>query len=140
MRQIVIDTNVIIAALRSRRGASFRLLQLVGKGTFDVNLSTALLYEYEEIARRVASAFWAEPHRVDEMLDYLCAHGRKPKISFRWRPHLRDPDDDMLLELAVAAGADCIITHNTSDFGDCESLGVRVLTPLQFLTETGELP
>ena len=127
------DTNVLIAAARSRRGASFRLLQLVGDQRWQLNLSPALLFEYEEVARREAANLWLQPERIDDVLDFLCAHANKPRIAYTWRPFLPDPDDDMILELAIAANAQFIVTHNVRDFRGTDQFGVGVLTPSQFL-------
>ena len=110
--EAVMDTSVLIAALRSRRGASFELLRHVGDGRWRLHLSTALLLEYEQVARRQAQELWLHPDRVEAVLDYLAASGQEHAISFRWRPFLDDPDDDFILELAVAAGAGYIVTHN----------------------------
>lgn len=129
----VLDTNVLIAALRSRNGASFELLRRVGHTGWRLHLSTALLLEYEEIARREAAALWARPERVEAILDFLAASAAEHGISFRWRPHLSDPDDDFVLELAVAAGARYIITHNLRNFAQGESLGVTAVPPAKFL-------
>jgi predicted nucleic acid-binding protein len=86
---VVLDTSVLIAALRSRRGASFEVLRLVGDERWRLHLSTALLLEY--VAVREAEHFWAMPDLIDHVLDYLCAHADQHAISFRWRPFL-NPD------------------------------------------------
>ena len=131
--QVVLDTNVLVAAMRSPRGASYRVLQLVGDARWKLNLSPGLLFEYEEIARPLVKEFWPQPERLDDLLDYWVAVANRPKISYSWRPVLRDADDDMILELAIAASADCIVTHNVRDFAGAERFGVDVLTPAEFL-------
>ena len=131
--QVVLDTNVLVAAIRSSRGASYRVLQLVGDARWKMNLSPGLLFEYEEIARPLAKEFWPQPERLDDLLDYWVAIANRPKISYVWRPILRDADDDMVLELAIAARADCIVTHNVRDFTGAERFAVAVLTPAEFL-------
>ncbi|HEY5233777.1 MAG TPA: putative toxin-antitoxin system toxin component, PIN family [Verrucomicrobiae bacterium] len=131
--QVVLDTNVLVAAIRSPRGASYRVLQLVGDARWKMNLSPGLLFEYEEIARPLVKNFWPQPERLDDLLDYRVAIANRPKISYVWRPILRDADDDMVLELAIAARADCIVTHNVRDFVGAERFGVGVLTPAEFL-------
>lgn len=133
--EVVIDTNVLIAALRSRRGASFELLRWVGDPRWRLHCSTALLLEYEEVARRQAVDLWAQPERVEEVLDYLAANAQEHAISFRWRPLLADPDDDFLMELAVSAGARYIVTHNVKDFAGVERFGIEVVTPAQMLVK-----
>lgn len=136
--QIVLDTNVLISALRSRRGASFELLRLVGDVRWQLHLSTALLLEYEAVARREAESLWVRPALIEAVLDYLCANGEEHRISFRWRPFLPDPDDDFLLELAVAAQAQYIITYNVRDFAGVEAFGLEAITPAQMLAKFRE--
>ena len=131
--QVVLDTSVLVAAVRSSQGASFRILQLVGDPRWELNLSPALLFEYEEVAAIHAKKFWREPERLADLLDFLIANSNRPKISYSWRPFLRDADDDMVFELAVAARANFIVTHNVRDFAGAEQFGVGVLTPAGFL-------
>lgn len=133
--QVVLDTSVLVAAIRSSQGASFRLLQLVGDSRWQTNLSTSLLLEYEEVGRKHVAALWAKPEKFDELLDFLCRSARRPAISYSWRPQLTDADDDMILELAAAAGADYIVTHNVADFAGAKRFGVGILTPAGFLRE-----
>ena len=130
---IVLDTNVLIAAARSPKGASFRLIELLGEKRFEIHISVALVLEYEEVLRREATPeMWAD-RDVDIFLDYLVAVAHWHKTPFNWRPMLRDPDDDFLLEIAVAAGVDCIVTHNVKDFSEAVSFGIEVLKPREFL-------
>src|SRR5215212_10054 len=131
--QAVLDTNVLIAALRSRRGAAFELLRLIGDERWRLHISTALLLEYEEVARREAQHFWLHPERIEDVLDYLSANGQEHAISFRWRPLLSDPDDDFILELAVAAQARYVVTHNLRNFAGVDKFGVEAITPANML-------
>jgi putative PIN family toxin of toxin-antitoxin system len=131
--ETVLDTNVLIAALRSRRGASFDLLRLVGDQRWQLHLSTALLLEYEAVARREARHLWLHPNRIEDVLAFMAASGREHAISFRWRPFLNDPGDDFILELAVAAKAQYIVTHNLRNFVGIESFGLEAITPGQML-------
>jgi len=137
---IVIDTNVIVAALRSRRGASQRLLRLVGTGAFEVNLSVPMVFEYEEAGKRTAEELGLDPALVDDLVDYLCQVAHHRRIHFLWRPYLRVVDDDFVLELAVEAECEIIVTFNKKDFVGIDRFGVRALTPGEFLGEIGELP
>lgn len=100
MIHAVLDTNVLVSALRSKRGASFELLRRVGDARWRLHLSTALLLEYEEIARREAQHLWLHPERIEAVLDYVSSHSQEHAISFCWRPFLADPVDDFILELA----------------------------------------
>jgi predicted nucleic acid-binding protein len=72
------------------------------------------------------------------VLNYLCDQGNQQSVYFLWRPQLRDSDDDMVLELAVAAGCDYIITYNKRDFGEAKRFGLQLATPGEFLKLLGE--
>lgn len=131
--QAVVDTNVILSALRSRKGASFRLLSLLGDPRWKLHLSVALLLQYEAVARREAVPLHATPEEADRFIDYLCATSEHQAIYFAWRPQLPDPDDEFILELAVAAGASHTVTFNRSDFRGAERFGIHVVEPRDFL-------
>lgn len=138
--QIVIDTSVIISAIRSKRGASYRLLLSAGKDLrWQTNLSTALLFEYEEKLREQAQNFGYTKEDIDNFLDYICSIANEPPIYFRWRPFLRDADDEMLLDLAIAANANYIITYNVRDFRNVERFGIKAITPFEFLRILGDI-
>jgi predicted nucleic acid-binding protein len=137
--QIVIDTNVLVTGLRSSRGYAFRLLRLVGTGRFDINLSVPLVLEYEEVLHRLMPAMGIPAHSIDDVLDYHCQVARLHRIFFLWRPYLRDPQDDMVLELAVRAGCESIVTFNKRHFHGCERFGVQAVTPGEFLRTLGGL-
>jgi putative PIN family toxin of toxin-antitoxin system len=132
--EVVLDMNVLISALRSKNGASFELLRRIGKPGWRLHISTALLLEYEDVARREAMAAWARPERVEAVLQFIAANAMEHGISFRWRPFLPDPNDDFILELAVSAGARYIVTHNIRNFTGCDLLGIAAVTPGNFLT------
>lgn len=131
--EAVFDANVLVAALRSRQGASFELLRRVGQPGWRLHLSTALLLEYEDVVRRESTISWVNPERVEAILDFMAASAIEHAISLRWRPYLTDPNDDFVRELAVAAGAGYIITHNLRNFAGSRSLGVSAVSPAEFL-------
>jgi putative PIN family toxin of toxin-antitoxin system len=136
--QIVIDTNVVFAGLRSRRGASHLLLEEIGRNlAFRIHLSVPLVLEYEEVAKRNSRALGLSHSDIDDVLDYLCSVSGLHDIYYLWRPYLPDADDDMLLELAVEAGANRIVTFNQRDFRGIEQFGVRAVSPQEFLSEIG---
>ena len=137
--QIVIDTNVLVAALRSKRGASYRLLGLLGDRRFEINISVPLVLEYEKAAREMIRRGGLSARNIDDILDYMCAVARHRKVFYLWRPFLRDPNDDMVLELAVAARCTFIITYNKRDFRGIQQFGIEALTPKEFLEKIGEL-
>jgi putative PIN family toxin of toxin-antitoxin system len=135
-----LDTNVLVAALRSKRGASFRLLSLVEAGKFEINVSVPLVLEYEDVLNRKRESLIVSEAEVSDLLDYLCQIANQHRVYYLWRPHLNDAKDDMLLELAVAANCDYIVTFNRRDFRDVEAWGIRVIEPIELLRLVGELP
>jgi putative PIN family toxin of toxin-antitoxin system len=137
--QVVLDTNVLISGLRSRQGASFRLIELIGDPRWRLNISPSLIFEYEEVCRREIAKLWLHPEKLDDILDFICANASRPRISYSWRPCLQDPDDDMVLELAVAGNVDFIVTHNTADFKNAKSFKLGILTPRELLRKIGEI-
>lgn len=138
--QIVIDTNVFISALRSQQGASHRLLMLIDRANFEINLSVPLVLEYEDVAMRFAEdELKLTETAIGDILDYLCAVANQWKIYYLWRPILKDPKDDMVLELAVSAKCDAIITYNKKDFHKADKFGIKIVTPKEILEEIGEL-
>ena len=134
---VVLDTNVLESALRSRRGASFLVLSLVGTGRFGIAVSVPLVLEYEDVLLRGSGDAGRTVKKVRDLLDYLCVTAKRQRIFFRWRPTLIDPSDDMVLELAVAAGCKVIVTHNRRHFHGVAPFGIRVLSPADFLGEIG---
>jgi predicted nucleic acid-binding protein len=133
--RVVFDTNVLVAAVRSRRGASFELLSCIGTGSFALAVSVPLVLEYEDaLLRHVAESPLTEAD-VGDLIDYVCSTAVRQEVFFLWRPFLRDPGDDMVVELAVAAGCESIVTHNLRDFRGAERFGLKVVTPGAFLGE-----
>lgn len=137
--RIVIDTNVFISALRSRRGASFKLLSMLGGNAFDISVSVPLVLEYETLAKRQARTLGLDASTIDDILDYVCQVARRREIFFLWRPFLKDPNDDLVLELAVESESEFIITYNRRDFVGIETFGIKVLTPKELLQKLGEI-
>lgn len=136
---VVLDTNVLVAALRSNSGASFRLLSLVGRSDrFQIQLSVPLLLEYEEVTKRQAEELGLSHEDIEVVLDYLCSVARLHEIFFLWRPVLRDPRDDLVLEVAVTGSCHGIISNNRRDFAVAEHFGLWVDSPTEFLRRIGE--
>jgi predicted nucleic acid-binding protein len=137
---VVLDTNVLVAGFRSRRGASFRLLQLLRAGRFEIALSVPLVLEYEaELIRHAGVLGWRHDEAV-RLVDYLCQIAHCQAIHFLWRPTLSDPRDEFVLELAVAAGCDALVTHNVRDFAGASGFVPRVISPSEFLRVVEEKP
>ena len=137
--QIVIDTSVFIAALRSRQGAAYKLLTLVDSEKFETNISVPLILEYEDVAKRLVGEIALTARDIGNVLDYLCAVANHRTLFYLWRPFLKDPKDDMVLELAVASASTYIVTYNQRDFAGVEQFGIRVVTPKEFLQIQGVL-
>jgi predicted nucleic acid-binding protein len=131
--RVVLDTNVLVAGLRSSLGASHQVLSLAGTGRFTHVVSVALLFEYEAALTRPESGVRLDRKAIDDVLDYLCAAGHRQHIYFLWRPTLPDPCDDLVLEVAVHGECDRIVTFNTRDFAGSERFGIRPETPARFL-------
>lgn len=136
--RLVLDTNVFVAGLRSRRGASYRILRLIEDGRALPVLSVPLVLEYEEVLKREAAVLQLTMDDVDALLDDLCAFGERRAIHYLWRPTLRDPHDELVLEVAVAAGRPPIVTHNVNDFAGSQRFGVPIHTPRDWLIATRE--
>lgn len=138
--QIVLDTNIIYSALRSKRGASYRLLSLLDSAKFEINLSVPLVIEYEDILLRKLHTLNFNEAQIGQFLDYLCMVGNWHEVYFLWRPILKDPEDDMILELAVRANCKYIVTYNKADFRGVDKFGIKSATAKEFLQIIQELP
>lgn len=128
----MIDSNVWVAALRSRDGASFRLLEAVLDGRIEAFASPALMLEYEDVLLRTAqlAAFWTDANEVARFIGTLADRMRPVQIYFSWRPQLRDADDELVLECAANARARAIVTFNLADFlPAAHEFGIDVLRP-----------
>src|SRR5438046_1746158 len=132
--RVVLDTNVLVAAARSRRGTSFALVNSIPAREFQPCLSVNLYAEWQEVLTRAENLPPGQsPEAALAFLRYLANQSHLQEIHFLWRPFLHDADDDMVLELALAAACRHIITHNVSDFGGSEQLGVTAISPRDFL-------
>jgi len=136
--RIVIDTNVIVSALKSKNGFSFKLLSIIDDKRFKVFISVPLILVYEDAINREKTRIKLNKNDIETILDYMCSICEERKIFYLWRPFLRDPKDDMFLELAVESESDFIITFNEKDFKGSEKFGIRTLTPKEFLKRIGE--
>ena len=130
----VVDTCVLVSALRSSSGASHEVLRAVRSWDLEIAISVALAIEYESVALRPGLVPALGASEIQVVVDVLCRIARHQKIFYTWRPFLPDPDDDLVLELAAAAGCPYIITHNIRDFRGSDSMGIQAITPAQALT------
>ena len=139
MVRVVLDTNILYAGLRSRNGASFKLLERLGRAQFQPCISVPLVLEYQQTLMQRQADLSLSVSDIENVLDYLCLIGNKQRVFYLWRPFLSDSKDDMVLELAVAAECEYIVTYNRKDFGGAERFGISIVSSLEFLQAIGEL-
>jgi putative PIN family toxin of toxin-antitoxin system len=131
--RIVLDTSVLVAAARSNRGASHALLARLPDAGFQTVISVALFAEYRAVLHRPENLLQRNIPQAERFLDFLISMSHLQEVFYRWRPALPDADDDLILELAVAAGCRYIVTHNLRDFRGMEQWGIAAVTPGDFL-------
>jgi putative PIN family toxin of toxin-antitoxin system len=133
MLRVVLDTNILIHARRSRTGASNALLRAVDDGAFRLLVSVPLFLEYESVLTRpdhlLASGL--TERQANEFLDYLAILAEPVKLHYLWRPQLGDVADDMVLETAINGRANCIVTFNTRHFGPAARFGIEIVWPAE---------
>ena len=137
LQRIVIDTNILISAMLSSQGASFKLISLIGKQHFNYVMSVPLMVEYEDVLKRKNYEIELSEDAINNILDRICYHADLREIFYLWRPYLNDPKDDLVLELAVESNCDSIITYNLKDFKNVDKFGLKALTPKIFLQKIG---
>jgi putative PIN family toxin of toxin-antitoxin system len=136
IRRIVLDTSVLVAALRSRSGASNAILTLVAKGRLILLVAPPLFLEYEDVLKRAEHRLehGLNPGEIDEFLAELAALIEPVEVHYRWRPQLRDPNDEMVFETAIHGEADALVTFNVADFAEAGSrFEIPVLRPADLL-------
>jgi putative PIN family toxin of toxin-antitoxin system len=133
--KVVLDTNLLVAAARSNTGASFAVFQLLRARRFSALVSVPLVLEYEAVLRRPEHLAPGRrtPAVVDEFLDAFCALAQPVHLHYLWRPQLRDPADEMVLEAALNGSADVLVTLNLEDFAPAQQFELPVLSPGAFL-------
>lgn len=137
--RLTIDTNVLVAALRNKDGPSFTLMQLVRAGFATIHCSPALFLEYEDVLKRPhqLAASGLSGADVDAILNDLARLIVPVTTHYQWRPQLRDPADEMVLEAAVNGQANAIVTYNLRDFSPALRFGIQVLNPEQTFKQFG---
>lgn len=135
--RVVLDTCILVAAGRSRIGASFSLLQRLRAGDFTALASVPLFLEYEAVLKRPEQLAIGPrtPAMVDAFLDALSIRTEPVHLHYLWRPQLRDPADEMVLETALNGRADALITFNVNDFAPARRFGLAVRTPADLLIQ-----
>jgi len=134
--RLVLDTSILVAAIRSPLGASKALLDAALSGKVELLISAALVLEYEAVLTRsehldVGGFALGE---IQELLDTICETGTKVTVRWHWRPQLHDPNDEMVLETAINGSANAIVTFNRSDFIHAgKHFGLKILSPREAL-------
>ena len=129
----VLDTNVLVAALRSRQGASWRILELVRLEEVRVHMTVPLALEYEEVLLRHRKAAGWSRRETLAFVGLLLRKAQRHKVYYLWRGHAKDSEDAHVLEAAIAAQVERLVTFNTGDFTGTDQLGIEVVTPGEFL-------
>ncbi len=132
--RVVFDTNVLAATLRSKRGASFALISMLPSPKFELAVSVPLYLEYLDVLMRPE----LKPNNITNanvlgFVRKILSYSHKQSIYFSWRPWLKDPNDDMILELAIASQSLYIVTFNLKDFENIELFGIEAISPSKFL-------
>ncbi len=139
--RVVLDTNILVAASRSKRGAAYAVISQLPSKRFEIALTIPLYLEYQDALTRPEQL--SKQYTAEEAIGftrYLASIAYKQDVYFLWRPWLKDPKDDMVLEAALASRSKFIVTYNLNDFaghGVEENLGIHPVTPQQFLETLG---
>ncbi len=132
------DTTLLVAAARTKRGASYALICSIPSPKFEICLSVGLYTEWQQVLSRPENLLsGSNAEDALRFLRYLASQAHLQGIHFLWRPFLPDPNDDMILELAFASGCQYIVTHNVTDFEGSQQLGVTAVLPGAFLKLIG---
>jgi putative PIN family toxin of toxin-antitoxin system len=143
MIRVLLDTNVLVAGLSSRRGASYALLRHVLARRLQTVAAPALWLEYESVLKRpeIRHMHGLTESEVDSFLDGLAILVEPVGMNYLWRPQLRDPKDEMVLEIAPNAGVDALVTFNQRDFRPAaENFHLRLLSPAACLALLEKTP
>ena len=138
LTRIVIDTNVLVSGLRSRQGMSYRLLSFLGGRLYRPVVTVPLVVEYEKSLCDPRTEVPFSAVDIGKYLNFVCSVSDCRKVHFLWRPFLRDPNDDMVLEAAVSGRCEYIVTFNLRDFKNIGKFGIVAITPGDFLKEKGK--
>ncbi len=135
--RVILDTNVLVSALRSDMGASYAIVFQLPSERFQMALTVPLYLQYQDVLTRPEHMTGASTRDdILNFLRYLCSIAHRQRVFFLWRPWLKDPQDDMVLEAAVASQRRYIITHNLRDFTGSrieEHFGIVPIRPREFL-------
>jgi putative PIN family toxin of toxin-antitoxin system len=139
---LVLDTNVLVTALCNRDGASHLLIRRALADKITLLASPPLWLEYEAVLKRpeIRLRHGISIENLDIVLDSLAAHVEPVHLNYLWRPQLRDPNDEMVLETALNAAANARVTFNTKDFADAANrFSLKLVTPAECIKLTGDI-
>ena len=136
--RVILDTNVILAAMRSKTGASHRLLRTIGHARWQCVVTPALMYEYEDVARRPGKTRGLSPQDITDILDLIYQESHRQLVWFSWRPLSSDPGDDAILEAAIAGGCNFVVSFNERHLRAAREFGIEILKPVDLLKLIGE--
>lgn len=136
---VVIDTNILVAALKSQNGSAYKLLMLLTDDVYTPNVSVPLFVEYESVLKRPGVIHGLSNADIDDILNYFLSRSQLRQIFYLWRPFLKDQKDDLVLEVAVVSQSEYVITFNQRDFQGIEVFGLKAVTPKEFLKDRGLL-
>ena len=136
--RVILDTNVLYQALRSSKGASRAILNLIIDQKVQISISTPVFKEYEEVLNRNATLedMKAEIEDINNLLSFIAYVGKEQSIYFNFRPNLRDEDDNQFIELALSSNSDYLITSNINDFiigNELKFQDLKIVTPTKFM-------
>lgn len=137
--RVILDTNVIVAALRSQTGASHKLLLTLGHPRWQSVVTPALMLEYEDVSRRSGNAPGLSAQDITDILDLLYHESHRQLVWFSWRPISTDPGDDLVLEAAIASGCDFVVSFNERHLKAAREFGIEILRPAELLKLIGEI-
>ncbi len=140
---VTIDTNVLFEAFYSKRGASFQIVRLIRHGDLSLAISIPVFEEYRDVLSRKENKVQLKltDSKINTILQFIATVGHPTKISYLWRPNLRDEADNMVFELAIASSSQYLITKNIRDFTQDTDLGdfdLRIVTPHNFMRRWSE--
>jgi len=136
IRRVVLDTSVVVAGLRSQSGGANAVLRLIANRRLVALATPPLFLEYEDVLKRPEQrlAHSLAPDAIDEFLAELAALVEPVEVHFLWRPQVRDPNDEMVLEAAINGQADALVTYNVIDFRAAgERFTIPILRPVDLL-------
>ena len=137
-RLIVLDTNVLLSALKSKNGSAYVLLNKIIAKEVKIAVSVPLILEYEGVLKKHVDKTVITDQDIENLIDYFCLIGVHVKIHYLWRPYLKDYFDDHVLETAININCNTIVTFNVRDFKRSENMGIRAVTPGMYLENLGE--